>query len=175
MASEDALLDYLDAIEEVLEASNKTHLFSNKISVDKDRIMEIIAEIRFNLPKDIQKAKSLLRDYDKVIHEAQSKANDIIFTAEEEAKHRINSNEISRRANDQATEIIEGARVYARKLRVGGYEHVEEKLKEAEHILKEHMDALEEQHRRVMDFYQDALDTLYDNRQEIVARKNNQT
>jgi len=172
MASEDVLLDYLDAIEDVLEASNKTHLFSNKISVDKDRIMEIIAEIRFNLPKDIQKAKSLLRDYDKIIHEAQSKANDIIFTAEEEAKHRIGVHEISRRANDQSTEIIESGRAYARKLRVGGYEHVEEKLKEAEQILKEHMDVLEEQHRRVMDFYQDALDTLYDNRQEIIARKN---
>jgi len=172
MASEDALLDYLDAIEEVLEASNKTHLFSNKISVDKDRIMEIIAEIRFNLPKDIQKAKSLLRDYDKIIHEAESKAADIVFTAEEEAKHRISVNEVSRRANDQATEIIEQGRLYARKLRVGGYEHVEEKLKDAERILKEHMDALEEQHQRVMEFYQDLSDTLFENRQEIIARKN---
>jgi len=53
----DALLFYLAEMEEILEASKKSMLFSDKVAVDKNRLLEIIGELRLNLPEDIRMAQ----------------------------------------------------------------------------------------------------------------------
>jgi vacuolar-type H+-ATPase subunit H len=76
-------------MEEILETSKKSMLFSDKVSVDKNKLMEIITELRLNLPDDIRMAQRLLGDHDRVIDDAQNKAKIIIDDAEVEAKKMV--------------------------------------------------------------------------------------
>jgi len=165
----DALLDYLDEIEEVLETS-KSLPFTNKISVEKDRIVDILSEIRLNLPDDIRAAQRILNDHDRILNDAQNKAQDIIDTAENEAKIRTNNHEIFRRASDQATDKMEGAKKEARDLRLNAMDYADEMLSQAESQLKEYMTNLEAQHKRVMSYYTELIDVIYANRQQLRGR-----
>ena len=162
----DALLDYLDEIEEVLESS-KTLPFMGRISVEKSRILDIISEIRLHLPDDIRQAQRILNEHDRIMTDAKHKADGIIAEAEAEAKLMTNSHELFRRASEQAAEIIEEAKKDARELRTGASAYVDEKLEDAEKQMKEYMANMEAQHKRLMTYYSETIDVLYENRQEL--------
>ena len=162
----DALLDYLDAIEEILDNSKKIP-FTDRVSVEKDKILDIINEIRLDLPGDIRQAQRLLNDYDRIINDAHSKAQDILEAAEEEAKIRTAQHEIFRRASDQATDIVESAKQSAKDLRGMATAYAASMLEKAEKQLKEYIDNIEEQHSILTKYYRDMIDVIYENRQQF--------
>jgi len=165
----DALLDYLDDIEEVLETSRKIPL-SSRIQVEKEKILDILNDIRLNLPDDIRSAQRILSDHDRIVADAQRKAQDILDSAEAEAKTRTSHHEIFRRANDTANELMENAKNDARDLRLNAMDYADEKLAETESQLKEYMTNLEQQHKKLMDYYGQIIDVIYENRQQLRGR-----
>lgn len=162
----EALLDYLDDIEEILERS-KQFPFTGKSQVNKAEILDVLNEIRMHLPDDIRQAQRILADHDKVMADAEHKAIGILEAAEAEAKLMTNSSEIFRRASEQAAEIVEEAKKGARDLRAGASAYVDEKLEDAEKQIKEYMANMDAQHKRLMEYYTKTVDVLYENRQEI--------
>jgi len=162
----DALLDYLDEIEEVLETS-KTVPFSGKISVDKARVLDIINEIRMHLPDDIRQAQRILSDHDKIVADAEHKAVGIIDAAEAEAKLMTSSHELVKRASEQASELLDEAKRDSRELRSGASAYIDDKLEGAEKQMKEYMVNIEEQHKRLISYFTSTLDVFYENRQEL--------
>ena len=165
----DALLDYLDDIEEVLEGS-KSLPFTNKISVEKERVLDILNEIRLNLPDDIRAAQRILGDHDRIVAEAERKSQAILESAENEAKIRTNNHEIFRRASDQASETVEEAKKNARDLRLNAMDYADSMLKDAEDQVKDYMANLEAQHKKVMDYFNQLIDVIYENRQQLRGR-----
>ncbi|MCL2357608.1 MAG: hypothetical protein FWC70_10760 [Defluviitaleaceae bacterium] len=165
----DALLDYLDDIEEVLDGS-KSLPFTNKISVEKDRVLEILSEIRLNLPDDIRSAQRILGDHDRIVADAERKAQVILEAAENEAKIRTNNHEIFRRASDQASETVEDAKKDARDLRLNALDYADSMLKDAEDQIKEYMVSIEQQHQKVMAYFNQISDVIHENRQQLRVR-----
>ena len=165
----DALLDYLDDIEEVLESSKKIP-FGNRVSVEKERILDILNDIRLHLPDDIRHAQRILGDHDRIVAEAQRKAQDILDAAESEAKLRASNHEIFRRASDQAAELIDSAKKETRDLRMNATDYADERLEETETQLKELMTNMDAQHKKVMEYYGKMIDVIFENRQQLRGR-----
>ena len=165
----DSLLDYLDQIEDILDAS-KSVPFSNKISVEKERIYDVMNEIRLNLPTEIRHAQRIIEDHDKIIAEARTKAAKIVKDAEEEAKVLTNEHEIFRRANEKATDIIEEAKKNAREIRINVKAYADEILEQTESMVKETMENIDEQFRLVNNYLSQTVDVLYENRQSLRER-----
>jgi len=165
----DSLLDYLEQIEDILDAS-KSVPFSNKISVEKSRIYDVMNEIRLNLPVEIRHAQRIIEDHDKIIAEARSKAAVILKDAEDEAKLLTNEHEIFRRANEQATDVIEEAKKSARDLRLNAMDYADEILEKTEGMVKETMGNIDEQFRLVNNYFSQTADVLYENRQALRGR-----
>ena len=163
----DALLFYLAEMEEVLESSKKSMLFSDKVSVDKNKLMEIITELRLSLPEDIRMAQRILGDHDRVLEDANAKAKVIIEDAEEAAKRMVTKDEITRRALDEAEEIIDAAKKDARDMRMNSLEYADEMLEKAESKIREIMTNLDKQHKAVMEYFAQTVDVLYENRQQL--------
>ena len=174
----DRLLDYLDMIEDILEGSNKVVPFSTKISVEKDRIIDIISDIRLNLPTEIRKAERIIEEYDKVLREAESKAAAILREAAEDAKMLTNNHEIYRRAAEQATEIQEEAKQTARDIRLNAMDYADEILEKVEKKVLETRDNvgqqnkiaienIEQQSEMATDYFSQIIDVLYENRQQL--------
>ena len=161
------LYEYLDDIEDLLETAGKTHPFSNKISVEKGKLIDIISDIRMSLPAEFRQAQRTIADHDKLIAEARSRADTIMREAETEAKALANNHEVFRRASEQATEILEDAKREAREYRVNAVGYVDDLLEKAEFQIKEAMDNMEKQHRILMDYFHHTTDVIYENRQEL--------
>jgi vacuolar-type H+-ATPase subunit H len=161
-----ALLNYLDDIEDILDNS-KTVPFSNKISVEKERIFDVIGEIRLHLPNEIHQAQRIIDDHDKIINDAKNKGKDIIRDAEEDSKMYVNEHEIVRRANDEADIILEEARRDARDMRLNAMDYADEMLKKTEDIIQEAMENMEIQYKMMLEYFRQTIDVLYDNRQQL--------
>ena len=162
----DSLLDYLDQIEDILDAS-KSVPFSNKISVEKERIYDVMNEIRLNLPAEIRQANRIIEDYEKIMEDARARATEILKEAEEEAKLLTNEHEIFRRANEQATDLIEESKKTAKDYRLNAVDYVDEVLGDTENMVKEAMDNINEQFKIVNDFLIQTADVLYENRRSL--------
>jgi len=162
----DALLDYLDDIEEILETGKKVPL-TNRISVEKDRILDILNDIRLNLPDDIRQAQRILGDRDRILADGKNKVQDMLDKAESEANLRANNHEIYRRASDQAAEVMENAKKETRELKVNATDYADERLEEAEQQLKSLMSNMDIQHKKIMEYYSQMVDVIFENRQQL--------
>ena len=162
----DSLLDYLDQIEDILDAS-KSVPFSNKISVEKERIYDVMNEIRLHLPAEIRQAQRIIEDHDKILGDARAKALSILKEAEEDAKLLTNEHEIFRRANEEATDLIEESKKTARDYRLNAVDYADEVLEKTENMVKETTENINEQFKMVNDYLNQTADVLYENRRTL--------
>ncbi len=167
----ESLLEYLDAIEDILDSS-KAVPFSNKISVEKERIFDVIGEIRLNLPTEIRHAQRIIEEHDKIIDDASNKAANIVRDAEDKAKSMTDHHEIYRHAQDQANETLEEAKKTARDYRLNAMDYADEMLEKTESMIQEAMENINQQYRLTMDYFNQTVQVLYENRQALKGRGN---
>ena len=165
----ESLLDYLDEIEDILDSS-KAVPFSNKVSVDKNHVLDVISEIRLHLPSEIRQAQRIIDEHDKVINDAKQKAENIIKDAEADAKTLTNNHEIFKRANEQAAEFIEETKRNARDMRLSAMDYTDEMLEKSENMIREAMQNIEQQFKYMVDYFNQTLEVLYENRQQLRGR-----
>jgi len=121
------VFELLKEIEQIVEKGN-TLPFSSKALVSPEEIIEIVDEIRAQLPKEIEEAKKIVETQDSVINEAQSEAERIKKDAEYRLKELIDTNAITKNATMQAETIVTGAQVSAKELRVGTQHYADKVL-----------------------------------------------
>lgn len=156
----------LDELDDILEES-KAVPFSNKISVSKEQISEILEEIRLNIPSVVKQSQRIADNAEKIIEEARQKGEDIIKEAEETAERLASEHEITKRAKEQAETILEDAKATARELRSGAIEYADSILSDAEQTLRDSLDVYSQQANGVEDFLSREADILYENRKEL--------
>lgn len=116
----DSVLQLLDELEEIMDSSRAVP-FSNKVSVDKEEIYDIISEIRMKLPNELKQSKWVIEERNKILIDAQKEADEIVKNAEERLVRMIDDNEVTKKAYDQAANIIESAKKTAKGNASGRY------------------------------------------------------
>ncbi|PHV71816.1 ATPase [Sporanaerobium hydrogeniformans] len=156
----------LDQLEDLIE-EGKTSFLSNRISVDREEMIEIIREIRLKLPTEVQQSIWIVEERNKILTEAQKEAHLVMEEAHEKLQNMIEQHEITKYAKGRAEEIIEAARQDAREIHHGSVAYADETVRKVELKLK---NCLETVHKEMQDFeayVTDVLRELYDNRQEL--------
>lgn len=136
------ILSILETLEDLVEKSPNLPL-TGRCLVDRDEILEIIKEMRLRLPDDIKQAKWIKEERQKILLEAQKEANSILEDAEGRISSLVDDHEITRKAYDQADEIISNAQKNAREIRLGTKEYADGILCKVEDILKDTLDVIE--------------------------------
>ena len=136
------ILAILETLEDVIEKSI-TVPFSGRSLIDKEEILEIIKEIRLKLPDDIKQAKWVKEERQRILMDAQKEANNIIKDAENRIASLVDEHEITRKAYDQADEIIAAAQKNARDIRLGTKVYADGILTRVQEILKDTMEVIE--------------------------------
>ena len=126
----------LETLEDILEKSRNLP-FSNKSIVDKEELLEIIKEIRLKLPDELKQAKWVKEERQRIILEAGKEADEIVKEAENRIIAMIDEHEITRKAYEQRTEIIETANQMSREINKRAIEYADEKLQSIEGTLEE--------------------------------------
>lgn len=168
---------YLIQIEDIIENS-KAVPFSGKVAVDKELIYEIIDEIRLNLPNEIKESRRILENKDKYLKEAEKRsvvaieaatldAESIIKDAETRALRLTADHEIYKRAVEEAERVLEEAKRDAKNIRINAMDYADEVLSKSEDVLRVTIENINKQHNSMDHYYNNVLETLYNNRQEL--------
>ena len=139
---DDTVLKLLEELEQVVD-EGRSSPFSNKVQVDKDEIFEIIDEIKMKLPNEIKQSKWVIEERNKILVDAQKEAY------------------------EQAAEIMDAAKKSAKEMRLGAIDYADDVMGVAEQRLREMQDSIEQENRKLIEFYKENINVIFDNRQEL--------
>ena len=133
----------LETLEDILENS-KGLPFTNKTMVDKEELLEIIKEIRIKLPDELKQAKWVKEERQRILAEAQKEADGIVKEAENRIIAMIDEHEITKKAYEQKTEIIDSANAFSKDLIEGTKKYADEILAELEANLQDKIEVIKD-------------------------------
>ncbi len=166
----ESLSDYLDIIEDIIE-SGRNVPFSNRVSIEKEKIFEVISEIRMNLPVELRNAQRIIEEHDKIIDEARTRAEQLISAAEQRCYELTNESEIVAKATEHATEVMEETKKNARELRINAIDYADEVIAKTEANIKHARDIIANQYALMEEYMDRIIDVMNKNRQELHGSK----
>ena len=132
----------LDRLQETVESAPKIPL-SGRSLVDEDDMLDIIAKIRTSLPEEMRRADALSQERDRILEDAQRRAERMIAQAEEQAARLLRENELTRLAELEAQHIMEEAHKQAYELKSGAKVYTERLLEMLRKSLQENLTIVE--------------------------------
>ena len=117
--------------------------------IDREELLSVVSDIKLKLPDELKQAKWVKEERQKILVDAQKEANQLIKEAENRIIAMIDEHEITKKAYEQKTEIIDSANAFSKDLINGTKKYADDILAELEANL------------------QDKLDIIKDNRKEL--------
>jgi len=128
-------IDYLlERLEEAITAGSRIP-FSSRIFVDEEECLAIVEQIREAVPEEIQRARRINQDRERVLAEAQERAKLILAQAQEEVNELLSSHQTTRAAESRAAEIRAEAVRAAEEIRREADDYAYRVLQRLEHTL----------------------------------------
>lgn len=121
------VMTLLDDLEEILSNASKVP-FSEKAIVDSDEIKSIVDDIRLSMPKDIQQARWVKDEQDRILNEARSEYDKVIVAAKKQADYLVEHDVIKKEAEKRADALLAEAENHSRYIKLRSYEYVDKLL-----------------------------------------------
>ncbi len=118
------ILQIIDLLEDRVEQAKNIPLL-NRAFVDKEELLEEIEKLRLSLPEDMKQARLIKEDRKRILAEAQSEADEIINNAKLKTEKMISEHEITKKAYEQANQIVVAAQKNSKELRMGARQYVD--------------------------------------------------
>jgi cell division septum initiation protein DivIVA len=87
--------------------------------VSEERILELIEKLRASLPEEVGRARTIAKNGDRLVREAQEKAQAIVVEASQAQSQLLDDNEIVQRARATAEFVLREAEQKALRVREG--------------------------------------------------------
>lgn len=143
----------IDELQEIVTGSKSVPLSGKKI-INTERLLEIIDEMRTNMPQEVRQAKSIAADRANIIDKSKQEAESIVQQAEERAKAMVEHHEITRQAQQRAGEIINKANADAAKIRQAANTYIENIMKKADDELSANLADLKKTRQSLKSYQQ---------------------
>ena len=115
-------------------------LSGEKCILERDKALDLIEDIRANLPKDLENARRIVEDRNNILSEAKREAESIKRSAEERARHMVSEDEILITARQKANELITVAETRSRDICRAANEYVDDMLLRVEDVMNQALD-----------------------------------
>ncbi|MBQ3055556.1 MAG: hypothetical protein IJC88_05575 [Oscillospiraceae bacterium] len=124
-------------LQDTVESAWKLPFGSGKCLVERGQMLDLIDEIRANLPKDLEDARKVLETKTEIIAQAKREAESIQRAAENRARQLVSEEEITILARQKASEMTMMADTKSKELRRVANEYVEDVLHRLEDVMTE--------------------------------------
>ncbi|MGC2873020.1 hypothetical protein ACPW7J_07930 [Ihubacter sp. rT4E-8] len=161
------VLELLEEIEDIVDTAPGLPL-TGKIMVDANELLEIVREIRLSLPDDVQQAKWVKDEKERILTEAKGEYEKIIVEAKKQADYLVETDDITLRAQKMAEGIQKDAEDYAKVLKMRTYDYVDKMLYDMQARMDElNMKYFGEMYTSLEKSFQEIGGVLQSNRDEI--------
>ena len=118
------VLELLEEIEEIVDTAASVPL-TGKIMIDSEELLEIVREIRSDLPDEIQQAQWIKNERERIIAEAKQQYEAVIADAQKQADALVENNDITVKSKLRADELMAVTEDTAKQLKIGTYEYLD--------------------------------------------------
>lgn len=140
------IIELLDILYGMVTEAWGVPLGNDKCIIEREKAVEIINEIKDNLPTALAEAKRLVSKRDEFIGNAKREAEAMRKSAEEKSKAMIEEQEIVRVARAKSAEMIAAAESKSNELRRVAGEYVDEMMRQTENSVSDALSKLQNAH-----------------------------
>ena len=126
------VIELLDILYGMVTEAWGVPLGNDKCIIERDKAIEIINDIKSNLPSALAEAKRLVAARDEFIGNAKREAEALRKSAEEKARLLVEEQEIVRVAKARSSEMIASAEAKSKELRRVASDYVDDIMRQAE-------------------------------------------
>ena len=134
----------IDMLFERIEDAKSPALKPNMSLVDRDEILDLLEELRAQLPVEIKRAQELLAAREKFVEEAKRDVDRMMRQAELDAKTKVSESEVIYAAKEKARQIVGRAEERSRQLSQVANEYAEDALARTEEAVQAALDEVKQ-------------------------------
>ncbi len=138
----------LDILYDKVEAAKSVAFSPEKCTVVRDDLLELIDQIRGELPVELKKAQDLIRRRDDYVEEAKREAERVRRQADQDAKTIVGESEIARVARDKAREMVTQASDRSKAIINVANEYTDDALRRTEEAIQQALEEVRESRAR---------------------------
>ena len=136
------IIELLDVLYGMVTEAWSVPLGNDKCIIEREKAVEIINEIKANLPTAIAEAQRLVSARDEFIGNAKREAEARRKNAEEQAHAMIEEQEVVRVARARSSEMIASAEAKSKELKRVASEYVDELMRQSEQSMSEALETI---------------------------------
>ena len=134
----------IDMLYERVEEAKSPALKPNLSMVDRDEILDLLDELRAQVPVEIKRAQELLAAREKFVEDAKRDVERMMRQAELEAKTKVSESEVTYAAKEKARQIIARAEERSRQLYQVANEYAEDVMSRTEEAVQAALDEVKQ-------------------------------
>lgn len=145
---EHEVLQLLEMLYTMISEAWGVPLGNDKCIIERDKVLNILDEVKAQLPSELAEAKRLVNARDEFIGSAKREAASIRKAAEDRARELVNEQEIVRTARLRSNELVSTAEAQARELYRVANAYVDDALRRTEDALGSALDEVSQSRAR---------------------------
>ncbi len=131
----------IESIEEKIDGCPTIPFWGRGI-IDKDELLDMLQEMKNKLPEELSQAKWVNNERQRIINDAQKRAEAMIKETEEKIAAMVNEHDITQQAYAKANQIVDSAQQNSREIRLGANQYADDVLRALEEELIKTADAI---------------------------------
>ena len=128
------LIERIDELQVLVEEAKSVPLSTSAV-INRDEFLELLAQLKQEVPDEIRQARWMARDRDELLARARNESDRILSEAREQRDRLLSRTEIVHAAEREAERILDAARERAAKLRAEAEDYIDQKLAAFEILL----------------------------------------
>ena len=144
MTMENDVQYLIDMLYEMIDGAKNMPLSPDKCVIIRDDALDLLDELRGQLPAELKKAQDLIRARDEFVENAKKEAERIRRQADTDAKTIVAESEIIRIAQDKARELLTRADQRSKVMITVSNEYAEDALRRTEEAIQMALDEIRE-------------------------------
>ena len=134
----------VDMLFDMIDEAKSAPLSSEKCLINRDEALDLIDEIRAQLPAELKRAQELIRAKDEYVANAKRDVDRMMQKAELDVKNKVSESEVTTAAREKGREIIKRAENRTREMYRVANEYTEDALRRTEEAIQMALDEIKQ-------------------------------
>ena len=134
--------EMINQLYEMVEDAFTMPLGNDRCILEREKVLDILDEIRANLPSDLRIAREIVEKRNDYIAAGKKEYDILKKQADDYAKQKINDHEITQEARKKAAELVAAAEQRAKEVMRSAGNYCDDAMKRTEEALSQSLDEL---------------------------------
>lgn len=127
--------DIIGTLYDMVQDARSMPLAADKCILERDKVLDLLDEIISQLPAEIKQSRTIVESRNELISQARREAEGILRKANEQASELVEKEEIYKEAKKRSEELVAQTQERINQLRKAGNKYMEESLRHTEEAI----------------------------------------